>query len=75
MRKIKIIRCETIEFKEGLEITKCFDSDNNVYWKRSNDEVWRSESSIGTATGNGLSIEECYCHMFRTFDIPDRLLK
>lgn len=80
MKKIKIVINEVIEYwKTGEKMNICIDRDGNRYYKKINSEKWAVTPSMdeisknGYKEGYGLCIEEAYCHMNQSFNIPDRL--
>lgn len=79
MKKIIRVTSEiltlTMKPYKEMQIERITDKEGNIYIRSINDEKWVVRPPIDQPykTGHGLSIEEAYCHMKRSFDIPAKL--
>lgn len=80
MDKIIIMSsCIVEDWKTGSKSIKKLDKDDNRYYKKINGDKWVCIPSLnmieenGYKEGYGLSIEEAYCDMEKSFNIPLRL--
>ena len=78
MDTIKIISEKImIDWNTGKKEIRREDRDGNRYYKLLDGEIWTAIPSEDKPykEGHGLCIEEAYCDMNRSFDIPNRLIK
>ena len=73
MGKIKIIREKIKLNKSNKQLLIRIDKDGNRYYRETNDTIVRVFSKKSNLSGIGLSIDDAYCNMVKSFDIPKRL--